>query len=201
MKKILSVWIFMFVFTACSSPATAVPVVNQPSPAPVTEAQIVEAATPVCIAFEPTQADIDRALGFTGKLFDTPDWERTYTVASDKVSVTWYSETLTAIVFLEALIFPCGYEEIDLDNFFSDESWDIVLGNYQSYEAIDECYTDNGQRLYQFIATDQVDYDVHYWAVNDTDTRVISLMTVFPIESDILIDQYSYSLFPQISSC
>lgn len=199
MKKILFIWIMIFLLTACGAPTTAVPVEIQPLPA--TEAQIVEAATPVCIDFEPTQADIERALGFTGKLFDTPDWEKSYTVASDKVSVTWYSQTLTAIVFLEALIFPCGYEEIDLDNFFSDENWDIVLGNYQSYEATDECYSDDGQRLYQFVATDQIDYDVHYWVVSDTDTRVISLMTVFPIESDILIDQYAYSLFPQMTSC
>ncbi|HCR71598.1 MAG TPA: hypothetical protein DIW23_09155, partial [Anaerolineae bacterium] len=78
----------------------------------------------------------------------------------------------------------------------------IVFGNYQSYEYVDECRLDSGVRLYQFITVDQgFEYDVHYWVVNDTDTRVISVMIVMPIESQALIDEFSYSLFPQLTDC
>ncbi|HCR70948.1 MAG TPA: hypothetical protein DIW23_05860, partial [Anaerolineae bacterium] len=219
MKRLLLGLMILFLMTACGgnnasdSPTADLPAQLPPSPEPLsssptqienfTQEVITEEVDPAtCISPEPTQDDVDRALSFTGKLFDTQDWERTYTVGVDKVSVTWYSERLTSIAFLEALIFPCGYEELDLDYFFSVDNWVIVFGNYQSYEYVDECRLDSGVRLYQFITVDQgFEYDVHYWVVNDTDTRVISMMVVMPIESQVLIDEFSYSLFPQLPEC
>lgn len=67
----------------------------------------------------PMQADIDRALAFSGRLFETGDWERTYTVTNDVVQVSWYSALIPAIVNLELHIFPCGYEEPDLNTFLT----------------------------------------------------------------------------------
>ncbi len=211
MKRFSLGLMLLFVITACGgnaasdSPAADLPAQLPPSPEPFSSSPTLESAeipTPACIAFEPTQEDIDRALSFTGKLFETQDWERTYTVGTDKVTVTWYSERLTAIAYLEALIFPCGYEELDLDYYFSVDNWVIIFGNYQSYEYVDECRLDSGVRLYQFITVDQgFEYDVHYWVANDTDTRVISMMLVMPIESQDLIEEFSYSLFPQLPDC
>lgn len=203
MKKLFLAFMILFLMTACGgnnasdSPTADLPAQLPPSPEPLSSSP-----TPVCISSEPIQEDIDRALSFTGNLFDTEDWERSYTVAIDKVTVTWYSESLLAVAYLEALIFPCSYEELDLDLFFSLDNWQIIFGNYQSYEYLDECRLDTGIRLYQFITVDQgFEYDVHYWVVNDTDTRVISMMLVMPIESQDLIEEYAYSLFPQIPDC
>lgn len=203
MKKILSALLILFV-SACNSsaPETGVPGLIQPSPAPPTESVSVEIPTPICNAPEPTQEDIDRALGFTGKLFETSDWIRTYTVSADRVSVLWDSPSLAAIAFLEVLIFPCSYEDLDLDNFFSADSWQIVFGGYENYETLNECRNDTGERLYQFIVTsDGFEYDVNYWSVNDTETRVLTMEIILPIELEDLMEEYSYSLFPQISSC
>ena len=209
MKKFLFTFVIIFLLVACGSPAPSdTPTLLQPSPAPEgsePEAETLlepESAEPVCIALEPTQADIDRALNFAGKLFETPDWERTYTVSEDSVSVSWYSENLISIVFLEALVFPCGYEDLDLDAFFNLENWQIILGNYQSFQLEAECRTDSGLRLYEFLAVDQgYEYAIRYWAVSDTDTRVLTFMVVLPVESPDLMKEYAYALFPQLTSC
>lgn len=207
MKKFLFSFVILFLLAACGTPAPAdAPTLLQPSPAPENSEGIVEsepgAAEPVCIAPEPTQADIDRALNFTGNLFETPDWERSYTVSDDSVAVNWYSENLFSVVFLEALVFPCSYEDLDLDGFFNVDNWQIILGNYQSFQLETECRNDSGLRLYEFTAVDQgYEYAIRYWAISDTDTRVVTFMVVLPVESPDLMEEYAYALFPQLTSC
>ena len=219
MKRTFFALMILFLLTSCgsNSPTPDLPTLLPPSPAPSTpflqsqnqptliappEESQPNAPTPVCISTQPTQADIDRALAFTGNLFDRLDWTRSYTVSDGRVSVTWYSDALASVAFLEALIFPCGYEEPDLDFYFSEDNWDIIFGNYQRYEMTDQCATDDGHRLYEFITTDQgYQYHVRYWTVNDSDTRVIAMMLVFPVESPQVADEYAYSLFPQLTTC
>lgn len=155
-----------------------------------------------CIASMPVQADIDRALSYTGGLFDTADWQRTYFVADGRVAVTWFSESLGAVAYLEALIFPCGYEEPDLDLFYSHENWQIIFENYERFEYANQCRTNDGLRLYQFKGFDQgFEYDIQYWSQNDTRTRVISMMTVFPAETPALTEEYAARLFPRLTDC
>ncbi|MBI3164007.1 MAG: hypothetical protein HYZ24_04935 [Chloroflexi bacterium] len=229
MKRLLAGF-FIFFLAACGSPAPApptagLPALIPPTPTPLSEFASTEdasqpdlpqeetpiaaapteepviAVTPVCIDSVPTQADIDRALAFPGRAFDDGDWERSYTVASDKIVVTWQSEAIPAIVTLEALVFPCGYEDLDLDAYFNDEGWSIIFGNYQGYEYVNECRDDRGLRLYNFIAVDQgFAYTVRYWVWSDTPNRVISFMVVMP-DSTPQMDELSYAIFPQLEFC
>lgn len=212
MRKSLSVLIILFM-SACNSSApstvaTDVPALVPPSPAPLTEeVSLTEAPTfnapnASCIDTAPTQDDVERALNYTGKFFENENWLRSYTVAADRVSVFWEAPSLSAIAFLEVLIFPCGYEELDLDNFFSIDSWQIVFDAYDTYEFLGECRNDAGQRLYEFtLAVDGYVYDANYWSVNDTANRIVMMEIIFPIESEIVFDEYSYSLFPQLPNC
>lgn len=208
--KQLPAGFFILLLAACGSPAPALPTVDLPAllpPTPTPVPALKEEATPdfaapVCVNPAPTQADIDRALAFPGGIFDGGDWERTYTVASDKVVVMWYSESIPAIVTLESLTFPCGYEDLDLDSYFNDEGWSIIFENYQGYEYVNECRNDEGLRLYRFTAMDQgFAYNVRYWALSDTPTRVISFMVVMPAEAESRMDETAYALFPQLQSC
>ncbi len=211
MKTKFASWLFILLFlTACSqagAQTTETPTPQQNPPTSTIEVtstvEILPTVTPDCISTEPTQEDIDRALGFTGLLFETEDWEQSYTVSEDRVSVSWFSNSLASVAFLEAFVFPCGYEEPDLNNFFNDENWDNVFANYQSYELVTECRSDAaGLRLYQFdVDSDGVPYLVNYWVKNDTNNRVISFMMIVPDDSFDLLDEYSYSLFPQLSNC
>ncbi len=200
MKKLLLALVIVLLMSACETPGTTTPTNELSPPAAMDPAAAL--ATPVCISQEPSDADIDRALTYTENLFSGPEWERTYTVGGGRVSVTWSNGVDVAVAYLEALIFPCSYEEPDLNTFFNVDNWQVIFANYESYQPVGECKTDDGLRLYQFSAIEQgSEYDIKYWAENDTETRVIGMMIVFPVESDALMDEYSVSLFPDLTSC
>jgi hypothetical protein len=200
MKNLLLAFVIVLLVSACGTPATTTPTNEVPPPA--ANNAPVEQATPVCISQEPTDADVDRALTYTKDLFSGANWERSYTVGGGRVTVTWFNGADAAIAYLEALIFPCLYEEPDLNSFFSTENWQIVFANYESYQPVAECRTDDGLRLYQFSAIEQgYEYAIKYWVKNDTDTRVLGMMIVFPAESTDLMDEFSNSLFPELTSC
>lgn len=230
MKRLLAGF-FILLLTACgtsapASPTADLPALLPPTPTPNSESASTEAtsppdlpleetsivsaptletvilATPVCIDPAPTQADIDRALSITGGLFESGGWKRTYAVSSDKVAVTWLNEALPSVVNLEALVFPCSYEDADLDLYFNDEGWAIIFGNYQGYTYVNECRDDQGLRLYNFIAVDQgAAYDIRFWVVSDTPTRVISVMVVMADDAAPQMDEIAYALFPQLQTC
>jgi hypothetical protein len=160
--------------------------------------------TPVCISSQPTQADIDRALMFTGAAFSAAEWQRSEpAVSENRVSVSWLNNSQGTLAYLEALIFPCSYEEPDINNYFDDKNWKIIFQSYDSYTSTAPmCRTDNGLRLYEFKAASAGnDYDVRYWVQNDTDNRVISLMFVTPADNEAMMNDFTSRLFPRLSTC
>jgi hypothetical protein len=198
MKTIPLVLIVVSLISSCGLSDAGAPI---STPAQVPEMLLVT-GTPVCISLAPTEADTARALSFTGDILETDAWEQTYAVSEGSVSVTWQNIPQNAAIFLAALIFPCGYDEPDLDRYFNDENWDTTFSNYASYELIDQCNTEDGLRLHQFEAASQgFDYDIRYWVFNDTDTRVITAMMAFPSGSESLLDDYASRLFPELTTC
>lgn len=207
MKTKLASWLCIFLFlTACSQSGDQPAVTQEPQQIPPTltsTPEILPTVTAACISQTPTEEDVDRALTFTGQVFEQDDWEQSYTVSEDRVSVSWFSNSLGAVAFMEVLIFPCGYEEPDLNDYFNDDNWANVFANYESYELVTECRSDAaGLRLYQFdVSSDGTPYLVNYWVKNDTNSRVISFMMITPDDAFDLLDEYSYSIFPQLSNC
>lgn len=207
MKKRLLLLLAAIMISSCGQPVPAhttniLPTTNLP-PTPKNEPTEtpLPTVTPACISSEPTQDDIDRALSFTNASFDSDEWERSYTVSGNRVSVTWLNNPLGAIAYLEIVIFPCGYEEPDLNHYY-DDNWGTIFQNYESYKSLDECKRDDGVRLYEFQSQNQgFEYGIKYWVKNDTATRVISLMVVFPLELEDLLDDYAVRLFPTYPSC
>jgi hypothetical protein len=190
--------------SSCEKPITAPSTLSPPTATPKISPTDIPLATvtPACISSKPAQTDTDRLLAYTGNIFSTSDWEKTYTVNETSVSVLWQNAPQSALVYLEAIIFPCGYEGPDLNNYFSDENWKAVFANYESFELIDKCERNDGLRLYEFKTLNQnIEYRVRYWVDNDTDTRVISTMIVFPLEAKLLLDEYSSMLFQDYSTC
>jgi hypothetical protein len=99
---------FIFLISACGAkPGVVAPTSTEP---PVAATEVVAQVTPVCVSTEPTQEDIDRALSYTDELFSAPEWVRTYTVADGRVSVVWANDPLGVVAYVEALVFPFGYE-------------------------------------------------------------------------------------------
>jgi hypothetical protein len=194
MKHILLSIAVLFLAGVCGMPASETPF---PTETPIPK------FTPVCISEKPTKTDVERALSFTGNTFDTAEWSRSYTVNDqNRVAVTWLNNTQGALAYLEALIFPCGYEEPDIDNYFSGENWKIIFQYYESYKLINSCKGDDGLRLYQFAAQAQgIAYEIRYWVRNDTNNRLISLMLTFPASNPMLMDSYARRIFPTLVSC
>jgi hypothetical protein len=206
MNKQLFIFLAIAVIvSSCARPATATPT-SAPPPTSTPKVQATDkplpTLTPVCISPKPTQNDINRALTYTAELFSASEWVKNLVVGEGRVSVTWQNSPLGAVVYLEVLLFPCGYEEPDLDQYFSDKNWITVFQNYENYELIDKCKRNDGLRLYEFKTQNQgIEYEIRYWVENDTDTRVIVTMIVFPLESESLLDEYSSNLFPGYSTC
>jgi len=207
MKKRLLLLLAAIMISSCGQPVPAPPIDTLPAttlpPTPKNEPTEtpLPTVTPACISSEPTQDDIDRALAFTNAIFDTNEWEKSYTVSGERVSVTWLNNPLGAVAYLEAVIFPCGYEEPDLNHYY-DDNWGTIFQNYENYQSVDECRRNDGLRLYEFEAQNQgFEYGIKYWVKSDTDTRAISMMLVFPLESKLLLDEYASMLFPDYSTC
>jgi len=197
--KISLLFIVAITLSACEIPGAVLSTPIQPSAA-ATLAPTVDISS--CIDSEPTQDDIDRALAYTDDIFSGTEWARSYLVEANRVAVTYTSDSLEGLGFVESLIFPCGYGDADLNDFFSDENWQIIFGNYESYKAASECNSGDSLKLYQFEAVNEgIDYEIKYWALNDLDTRVMGMMIVFPAESKSLMDEYSFALFPDLTSC
>jgi hypothetical protein len=207
MNKQLFIFLIVAVMvSACGKSVTATPTSTPPPPTSTPKILPTDTplptVTPVCASPNPTQADVDRALSYTHDVFGAPEWNQSYTVSDSSVAVIWQNAPLGAAVYLEALIFPCGYEEPDLDKYFSDQNWKLIFANYESYELTRACKRDDGLRLYEFKTHNQgFEYGIKYWVKSDTDTRVISTMLVFPLVSKLLLDEYSSMLFPDYSTC
>jgi hypothetical protein len=204
MKRIYPV-LFAIFLSSCATAGTPAP--TSTFTASATETPSVTqtsqtTVTPVCISKDSTQKDIDRALSYTDDVFDVAEWEQTYGAGEGNISVTWQNIPQVAVVFLQVIIFPCGYEEPDLNRFFNDDHWEALFANYDSHEMIDECRSEVGLRLYEFEAGSQgVDYNISYWSENDTNERVITTMITFPFGSEAIMDEYSIQLFPELPNC
>jgi len=206
MKRQLSIFLTVaLMLSACGARGTEVPVSTIPPTSvagPKPTDKPLPTVTPACISPKPTEEDIAQALHFAADVFDSPDWDQSYTVSETTVAVTRQNVQKGAVVYVQAIIFPCTYEEPDLDHYYSDENWKSIFSSYESYEAIAECKTDNGLRLYQFSAQNQgVEYEINYWVKNDTRTRVISTMFVFPVNEQSPLSDYSARIFPNLPNC
>jgi hypothetical protein len=210
MNKRLFVFFAVAVFiSSCGKPNGAPPASAPSSTSFLTSASKMSptetplpTVKPACVSPKPTQKDIDRALAYTGETFNASEWARNYTASETNVAVTWQNAAQSATVYLEAIIFSCGYEELDLNKYFSAEYWKAIFANYESYKTIVECKTDTGLRLYQFKTQNQgFEYRINYWVQSDTDTRVIATMLVFPAEAQATLGDYSARLFPKLPNC
>jgi hypothetical protein len=201
--KIIYPILFAIVLSACGTPPAPPPTSTiSPSKTPAITKTPLATVTAVCISPGPDEEDEDAALDYTGDVFDPSEWEQSHVLGDESVSVTWQNIPLSAVVFLQVIIFPCGYEEPDLNRFFNDDHWDALFANYDSYEMIDECRSEQGLRLYELEAVSQeVDYNIRFWSENDANDRIITTMLTFPFGSEEVMDDYSIALFPELPNC
>ncbi len=152
---------------------------------------------------DPTDQDVKRALDYTGKIFQTSDWKRVYSVGNQRVAITWNHNTLDAVAYLEYLVWDCGYTQPDLDSYFSQSNFtDVFFKAYQNPVETKHCSGDNGLSLYEYSASYQGEaYSIRYWAKLENPIRIATLMLSFPTKDKAVQDQLANQLFPKLVAC
>lgn len=157
--------------------------------------------TDECGPIEPAEEDVRFLLTIGGELFNKPEWVKSYIVEPYKVSVTRRNDAESAIMYGEYLMYNCGYGQADLDEYFSDASFAIVFANYDSYAQTNFC-EEGDLALYEYdLVFEGAPYLARYWVKQQSDSRLLVLMLVFPRDSRPLLNSYATQLFANLSSC
>lgn len=157
--------------------------------------------TDECGPVEPSDQDVRFALDFGKDMFVGEEWVKSYTVDPYRVSVTHQNESLSAIAYVEYLMFNCGYGQAELDEYFNDEGFSIVYGNYESYTLSSFCEIDN-LALFEYDLVDSgIQYSSRYWVKQESDTRILVAMLVFPTTDQTQLNGYAARLFPNLVTC
>jgi hypothetical protein len=154
-----------------------------------------------CGPIEPSQEDVRFSLEFGQDLFDQPNWVTSYTVEPYRVTLTRRNDEEGAVAYLEYLMYNCGYGQAELNEYFSDEGFDIVFANYESYGRFNFCEEGN-LALYEYALRNEGEtYAARYWVHQITETRLLVFMLVFPEKRMFVMNSYAKELFPELVSC
>jgi len=157
--------------------------------------------TDSCGPIEPSDKDVQYALSFGKDLFNTAKWVKSYTVEPYKVSVSRHNDTEGSVAYLEYLMYNCGYNQTDLNNYFNDAGFNVVFGDYDTHKLAHFCEI-KSLALYEYdLVSKGENYFARYWVKQDSGTRVLVVMLVFPTDSQGTMDRYTKQLFPQLTSC
>ncbi len=155
-----------------------------------------------CGLIEPTDQDVSKILSFGEDLFASEKWIRSYTVEPYKITLTRKNETDLAVAYTEYLIYTCGYGQQELDDYFSEEGFNIVFEGYESHVRSAFCEVPNDIALYKFDLVDEgIEYTANYWVEQTDDNHLLVEMLVFPRTSAGQLDEYSKKLFPKLTTC
>jgi hypothetical protein len=155
-----------------------------------------------CGTGDSNYADVWRARTFAFGVFESSQWRNSYAALPFRIDVIWESLELESVVFLEYLLFNCGYTEEDLDEYFSDENFEqIIFIDYDNVQKIGECRLGN-LRLYEFHADlFERPYRLSQWVQPDGEQRVTAFLMVFPIQNEHLMRSYATKIFPDLPAC
>ncbi|MBI5297771.1 MAG: hypothetical protein HY869_20020 [Chloroflexi bacterium] len=154
-----------------------------------------------CGLYEPSAADVEKTLTFGLDAFNANDWVKSYSVEPYKITLTRRNDTAQAIAYSEYLIFTCGYTQEDMNNYFNDEGFSIIFADYESYALGNFCEK-SGVSLYEYDLVDEgTPFKARYWVKQDTDTRILVYMLVFPEATPGVLDEFSKKIFPSLAAC
>ena len=154
-----------------------------------------------CGPYEPTDADVQKLLTYGRAAFTSPDWVKSYTVDPYKMTLTRRNDAIQAIAYSEYLIFTCGYTQDDLNNYFNDEGFNIIFNDYEAHTLTKFC-EQGGATLYEYDLVDEGNnFTARYWVKQDTNTRILVYMLVFPQADSAGLNEYSQKLFPSLTTC
>ncbi len=200
--------VIVMVLLGCGVSEQLVALVQTSTPKPTNTSLPKEPPSPIADdckkATNPTDQDVRYALGFAGNTFDAEKWDRSYTVQSMSVTVTWMSRDKSRVAFLEYSLYSCGFAPTDWDYVLADRTFrDISFRNYQNVDRLADCSQSQANlKLVEFTAQhSEKNYWIRFWASLKGSTRLLTITLVFPEESKTDLDIYGSRLFPALPSC
>lgn len=157
-------------------------------------------------ACEPTQSIIENfadVLDLHTDVLDEDDWDLSvsYDELDYRIRVSRFPVDTTGLVSINYLIYDCGYDIDDLEDYYDEDYFELFLETYTEAERTDEC-TDGGLMLYEYeLEFEGDDYIGRFWVVEYSRTRVYDVLVTFLADEEDRLDEVSEDLFPELSSC
>lgn len=154
-----------------------------------------------CGPIEPTDEDVKYVLSLGRDIFTSADWVKSYTVEPYKITLHRKNDKEGFVAYTEYLIYTCGYEQTDLNNYFNDEGFNVIFQDYESHTNSGFCeITDLA--LYRFdLVNEGEQYIANYWVKQSDDKHVLVMMLILPSTELAKLNEYSKKLFPELISC
>jgi len=154
-----------------------------------------------CESLQPKEADVQYVLNFGRELFSETDWQRTYSVEELKAYVSWTHRSIAAISDVSLLLFCDAAGTQDLNWYFTDDLVNTMFGDYDQSLIVKSCNTED-LRLYELESVEEnVKYDIRMWAQTLNESRVLTVVVVFPRDESALLEKYSQTFFPTLTAC
>jgi hypothetical protein len=151
-----------------------------------------------------TSKDLNRALSFAAEVFTSPpDWQQSHEAKDLRVDVTWLNAREGGLAHLEYLVYPCGYTQAIVDDYFSNHNLDTIhFSRYEDAKRVTACQTRDGRlRLNELTGGAwKTRYRIRYWAEQHDATHVRAVTIAFP-ETSTSLDALAERLFPALPSC
>lgn len=148
------------------------------------------------------EEDIAQIRAIVADTFAGDDWSESIGNNEFRTYVTWTNVSLGGLAFIDYQHYDCGVTQAQIAAYFSEENFDILLSNYQSFDRTASCES-AGTQLYEFdvVTMEGIDYMLRWWYWQETPTRVAIMQLAFPVTDQASLAQYAGALFPNFPTC
>jgi hypothetical protein len=154
-----------------------------------------------CGSLQPTTGDVQYVLNFGRDLFTEAVWSRSYSVYELEAIVSWTHRSVAALSDISIQLFCGDNGTADLELYYNTDTLTEKFSNYDSTNIVDSCKNEDVV-LYEIDAVEENEnYVIHQWFQPLNNTRLLSVVTVFPREESVLIEKYGQTLFPSLPDC
>ena len=106
-----------------------------------------------------------------------------------------------SVASVDLAMWPCGVTEADLDGYYSDETLDVLISEWDVYEITERCMMD-GVRIVDFaLSREDGDYVARFWIQQVGETRVLEGHLTLPVADAALMSDYAKILHPDTPAC
>lgn len=153
-------------------------------------------------AASPTEADRQHVSDFHTQLFDDNGWRKQIMTYSDQVSVIWRDPNTGGLVDIQYLVFGCPYTFANVLDMYREAVFlQSIYGAYTDVQFLERCAA--GDLTLQTFSGDydQGSYWMYFWIVPESDTRLLTVSLVMPVQQPGTLRRYAEALFPDLSAC